>query len=64
MLDIDKVYFVSLHFYVDSRELNTTSFPFDFSDLRKSFIFLFQLVFLAFALICYVDFCLTSYLRW
>ena len=45
MLDIDKVYFVSLHFYVDSRELNTTSFPFDFSDLRKSFIFLFQLVF-------------------
>jgi len=38
-------------------------YPFKIFD-SKGFIFLFQFVFWHVALICYVNFCLTSYLRW
>lgn len=37
--------------------------PFKVFD-SKGFIFLFQFIFWHVAFICYVNFCLTSYLRW
>jgi len=38
-------------------------YPFKIFD-SKGFVFLFQFIFWRVALICYVNFCLTSYLRW